>query len=78
MPSKKNIAQLSDLKNIFSKATAIYFTGYQGLNVASITNLRVFFKNNIDYKVAKNSLLKIVVDENNLSGWTMFSKVILQ
>ena len=69
MPSKKNIAQLSDLKNIFSKATAIYFTGYQGLNVASITNLRgSFFKNNIDYKVAKNSLLKIVVDENNLSG----------
>ena len=69
MPSKKNITQLSDLKNIFSKATAIYFTGYQGLNVASITNLRGrFFKNNIDYKVAKNSLLKIVVNENNLSG----------
>ena len=68
MPSKKNIAQLSDLKNIFSKATAIYFTGYQGLNVASITKLRgSFFKNNIDYKVAKNSLLKIVVSENNLS-----------
>ena len=43
MPSKKNIDQLSDLKNIFSKATAIYFTGYQGLNVSSITNLRVAF-----------------------------------
>ena len=69
MPSKKNIAQLSDLKNIFSNATAIYFTGYQGLNVASITNLRAnFFKNNIDYKVAKNSLLKIVVAENNFTG----------
>lgn len=69
MPSKKNIAQLSDLKIIFSKATSIYFTGYQGLNVASITNLRSsFFKENVDYKVAKNSLLKIVVDENNLTG----------
>ena len=69
MPSKKNIAQLSDLKDIFSKATAVYFTAYQGLNVASITNLRgIFFRNNIEYKVAKNSLLKIVVDENNLSG----------
>ena len=69
MPSKKNIAQLSDLKNIFANATAIYFTGYQGLNVASITNLRAnFFKNNIDYKVAKNSLLKIVVAENNFTG----------
>ena len=31
MPSKKNIDQLSDLKNIFSKAIAIYFTKYQGL-----------------------------------------------
>ena len=39
MPSNKNIAQLSDLKTIFSKATAVYFTGYQGLNVASITKL---------------------------------------
>ena len=69
MPSKKNIDQLSDLKNIFSKATAVYFTGYQGLNVSSITKLRSsFYKSSIDYKVAKNSLLKIVFDENNISG----------
>ena len=48
MPSNKNIAQLSDLKTIFSKATAAYFTGYQGLNVASITKLRSkFFQHNI-------------------------------
>ena len=64
MPSKKNVAQLDDLKNIFSKAIAIYFTKYQGLNVATITNLRgSFFKNNIDYKVAKNTLIKIVLDK---------------
>ena len=69
MPSNKNIAQLSDLKTIFSKATAVYFTGYQGLNVASITKLRSkFFQHNIDFKVAKNSLLRIVVDESKLTG----------
>ena len=69
MPSKKNIDQLRELKNIFSKASAVYFTGYQGLNVSSITRLRrSFYQNKIDFKVAKNSLLKIVVDENELTG----------
>ena len=68
MPSKKNVDQLRDLKDIFSKAAAIYFTKYQGLDVASMTKLRgSFFKNNIDYKVAKNSLLKIVVDDRKFS-----------
>jgi len=67
MPNKKNIDQLKELKDVFSKASAIYFTRYQGLDVSSITKLRSdFFKKNIEYKVAKNSLLKIIVNDQSL------------
>mgnify|MGYP001311240169 CR=1 FL=1 len=65
MPNKKNISQVKELSDVFSTAKAVYFTKYQGLDVSSITKLRSdFFKNNVEYKVAKNSLLKIVVKEN--------------
>ena len=64
MPNKRNIAQLKDLKDVFSKATSVYFTEYQGLSVGEITKLRAeFFKSNIDFKVAKNTLLKMVIDD---------------
>jgi large subunit ribosomal protein L10 len=64
MPNKRNIAQLKELKDVFSKATSIYFTEYQGLNVGEITKLRgECYKSNIDFKVAKNTLLKMVINE---------------
>jgi len=69
MPNKNNINQVKELRDVFSKASAIYFTAYQGLDVASITKIRhSFFKKNVDYKVAKNSLLKIVIDEKKIPG----------
>jgi ribosomal protein L10 len=40
MPNTKNIDQVNELKESFSKATAIYFTEYHGLNVGDITRLR--------------------------------------
>ncbi len=69
MPNRKNIDQVKELKEIFSKASAIYFTRYQGLDVASLTKIRSsFFQNNIDFKVAKNTLLKIVIEDQNISN----------
>ena len=57
MPSLKNIKQVEELSNSFEKAKAIYFTEYHGLNVEQVTRLRsMFFKENIDFKVAKNTL----------------------
>jgi ribosomal protein L10 len=54
MPNTKNIDQVNELKESFSKATAIYFTEYHGLNVGDITRLRgEFFKANVEFKVAK-------------------------
>ncbi len=68
MPSVKNIEKVKELSISFEKAKAIYFTEYQGLNVEQITRLRsMFFKENIDYKVAKNTLIKIVLENSNIS-----------
>ncbi|MFL2983467.1 MAG: 50S ribosomal protein L10 [Candidatus Neomarinimicrobiota bacterium] len=69
MPNKKNIEQLKELSNALSKAKAVYFTEYHGLNVGDITRLRSeFFKADVDYKVAKNTLIKLAAKENKISG----------
>ena len=68
MPSVKNKEKVKELSSSFQKAKAIYFTEYQGLNVEQITRLRsMFFKENIDYRVAKNTLIKIVLEEAKIS-----------
>jgi len=69
MPNIKNIEQVKELKETFSKAKAIYFTEYHGLNVGDITKLRSeFFKADVEYKVAKNTLIKLAAEQNKISG----------
>ena len=68
MPNEKNIEKVKELSSSFQKAKALYFTEYHGLNVEQITKLRsMFFKENIDYKVAKNTLMKIVLSKSEIS-----------
>ena len=68
MPSLKNIKQLKELSDSFQKAKAIYFTEFQGLNVEQVTILRsMFFRENVDFKVAKNTLMKIVLKDSKIS-----------
>ena len=68
MPSLKNIEQVKRLSESFEKAKAIYFTEYHGLNVKEVTKLRsMFFKENIDFKVAKNTLIKIVLEDSKIN-----------
>ena len=69
MPNKKNIAQVKELSESFSRAKAIYFTEYHGLNVGDITKLRSeFFKADVEFKVAKNTLIKLAAEENKIDG----------
>ena len=69
MPSKKNIEQYEKLSDKFSKAKAVYFTEYHGLKVSEITRLRnMFFKSDVEYLVAKNTLLRKVADERKIDG----------
>ncbi len=68
MPNKKNIEQVKELTSSFEKAKAIYFTEYHGLNVSDITKLRsMFFKEKIDFKVAKNTLIKIALKNSKIN-----------
>ena len=65
MPNKQNIKKVKELADCFSRAKAIYFTEYHGLDVQDITRLRrLFFEASVDYKVAKNTLIKLAIDES--------------
>ena len=69
MPSQKNQEEVIQLMEKLDKATAVYFTDFLGLNVSSITELRSeFFKASIEYKVAKNTLLRLAAKKINLEG----------
>ena len=69
MPNTRNINQVDLLTDKLAKAKAIYFTEYHGLNVEDITELRrEFSKNDIEFKVAKNTLIKLAVENNKLDG----------
>ena len=67
MPNKKNIEELKRLSESLSNAKAVYFTEFHGLNVGEITKLRSqFYKADIEFKVAKNTLVKLAAKENNI------------
>jgi len=73
MPNIKNIKQVEDLTEKLSKAKAVYLTEYIGLNVEDLTSLRREFSlNNVEFKVAKNTLLKIAAKNNSMDGLNSF------
>ena len=73
MPNTKNINQVEQLTDKLAKAKAVYFTEYHGLNVEDITDLRrEFSKNGIEFKVAKNTLIKLAANNNKLTGVNSF------
>jgi large subunit ribosomal protein L10 len=69
MPSKFNTDQVELLTEKISKAKAIYFTDFLGLDVSNVTRLRSeFFKSSVEYIVAKNTLIKIAAKNNKING----------
>lgn len=57
-PEKETM--VDELGNLFEESNNIFITDYLGLNVAQITEFRKNLReNNIKYRVAKNSLLKL-------------------
>ncbi len=73
MPNSKNIAQAEELTELLKQAKAIYLTDYLGLNVDDINQLRrKFFKSDVRFRVAKNTLLKIAAKNNHLEGMEEF------
>ena len=69
MPSTFNKEQVIELTEKLEKAKAIYFTDYLGLDVGSVTELRkMFFEQEIEFCVAKNTLIKLAAENNKIEG----------
>ena len=67
MPNTKNIDKYDELTEKLSRAKAIYFTDYLGLNVGDMTELRSkFFSAGVEYQVAKNTIIKLAAKKHNL------------
>lgn len=60
--TKKAIVE--EIKDKYVKAKSVIFVDYKGINVAQDTKLRKSFRENqVDYKIYKNRLLKIALEE---------------
>ena len=57
---------VSSLKEMIESSSAVYLTDYSGINVEDINKLRgEFRKENVKYKVIKNTLFKRALEELN-------------
>jgi large subunit ribosomal protein L10 len=66
MPSQKNINQVKELKENFEKSKSVFLSDYSGLSVAQINDLRHQIREaGGDFKVAKNSLIKLAVGKED-------------
>ena len=73
MPSTFNKEQVEILTDKIEKAKAIYFTDYLGLDVSGITELRrQFFEQDVEFRVAKNTLIKLAAENNKIDGLDEF------
>ena len=73
MPSQKNIDEVKVLTDKLETASAVQFTDYLGLDVESITNLRSeFFHASVEFRVTKNTLLKLAAEKMNIEGLDNF------
>lgn len=68
MANPKNQAELAELRAKFDEASSVVLTEYRGLTVAQITELRSSLGFDVQYSVAKNTLIKIAAQEKGIEG----------
>lgn len=68
MANPKNTAGLAELKNKFAEADSIVLTEYRGLTVGELQQLRGDMGFDVEYHVAKNTLIKIAANEQGIEG----------
>ncbi|ANE03192.1 50S ribosomal protein L10 [Corynebacterium crudilactis] len=68
MANPKNEAALAELKVRFAETDAVVLTEYRGLTVAQTTELRKALGHDVQYSVAKNTLVKIAANEAGVEG----------
>ena len=76
MDKQQKQESVSQIKALVEKSTSIYLVDYSGVNVEDINLLRrEFLKENITYKVFKNTLLKRVFKE--IGGFENFEPLLV-
>jgi large subunit ribosomal protein L10 len=83
MATEKKVQQVAELKQLFESAQTVVMTEYRTLTVAQMKDLRVKLGENVQYHVAKNTLVKIAakaagidyIDESLLAGPTALAFV---
>lgn len=68
MANPKNEASLAALKERFSETDTVVLTEYRGLTVAQTTELRESLGLDVQYSVAKNTLLKLAAKDAGIEG----------
>ena len=64
MPTAEKRAVLDEITATLQSSGALYVTKYQGMSVAQANKLRgAFRKGNVTYKVYKNKLMKLAMQE---------------
>ncbi len=64
MPTERSVAEIEELKALFTEASVLISTDYRGMNVAAMNLLRRALRNGgIKYRVSKNTLASIAADE---------------
>ena len=64
MDKSEKTEMVSQIKDQFSNSSAFYLVDYQGVNVEEINGLRrEFIKEDVNYKVFKNTLVKKALEE---------------
>lgn len=68
MANPKNEAALAELKNRFAEADSILLTEYRGLSVGQTYELRTALGADVQYSVAKNTLIKLAAKDAGIEG----------
>ncbi|MBP3089276.1 50S ribosomal protein L10 [Corynebacterium sp. sy017] len=68
MANPKNESSLAELKQRFAETNAFLLTEYRGLTVAQTTELRRALGADVQYSVAKNTLLKLAAKDAGVEG----------
>ncbi|MDO4911264.1 MAG: 50S ribosomal protein L10 [Corynebacterium sp.] len=68
MANAKNTAAVAELKARFEESSSVVLTEYRGLSVAQITELRRALGADVQYSVAKNTMIKLAAKEAGVEG----------
>jgi large subunit ribosomal protein L10 len=69
--------QIDLIKDRFQRATAAVLVDFRGLNVAKVTELRnLFRKAGVDYRVVKNTLVRMAVKGTKLDNEGFFKNLV--